>query len=148
MNTQHTIKAIAIAILSVTFLASCEKETVIDSNSLPKTAQEFITTHFAGQSIVSIVNEKEFLESSYEVSLSEGFNLNFNRKGECTKIDGNEKRVPDSTLEQKIIEYVENNYTPAFVTNWEKETVGQSVELSNDIELLFNEKGEFTRIDN
>lgn len=148
MNTQHTIKTIAIITLSVILFASCEKETIIDSNSLPKTAQEFITTHFAGQSIVSVVSDKEFLESSFEVSLSKGYNLNFNRKGECTKIDGNEKRVPDSAVSQKITEYVEKNYSPSFITNWEKETVGQSVELSNDIELRFNDKGEFTRIDN
>jgi hypothetical protein len=37
--------------------------------------------------------------------------------------------VPDSAVSQKITEYVEKNYSPSFVTNWEKETVGQSVEL-------------------
>ena len=124
------------------FIYGCEKEEAVPAEELPQTAQEFITAHFSGASIASVVKEKD-RNTSYDVVLSNGFSLDFNGGGECTEIKGNGLQLPASVVPLKVEEYVQTNYANDFIIGWEKEGNNTDFVLSSHIELRFDNEGNF-----
>lgn len=135
------------AILLMAFsLTSCNKEEIIPSSNIPSEITTYITTHFPQNSILQAVEDKEGFTKTYEITLSEGIKLEFDNKYSIIEIDGRSK-LPDSVIPTEILNYVTTNYSGYFITKWELEGKNQQVKLDNGLELEFNSKGEFLRID-
>lgn len=133
------------AIVLMTFTA-CDKERVVSADGLPKDAQLFIAQHFPGYEILQVVKERDDLKTTYDVYLSEGFNLDFDKKGKILGVEGTNK-LPDSVVPEKILAYVQANYPDYFIRDWELDDHGQEVTLSNGMDLKFDKNGNFLRID-
>jgi len=137
---------LSIAILAaVCSFTSCANNTIIKESQLPKTAQTFVKAHFADQAIQKI--EKDGLD--YEVDFANGWDVDFNSKGEWKDVSCERDAVPASflaTLPKGIMNYVESSYPSNFVVGVSKDR-NIEVELNNGLELEFNLKGEFLRID-
>ena len=73
--------------------------------------------------------------------------MEFNRKKEVIAIDG-VTQLPNSVIPEKILQYVNINYPTQFITDWELDFDNQQIELNNGLDLEFNKKGDFLRIDN
>jgi hypothetical protein len=73
--------------------------------------------------------------------------LEFNSAKEIVDIDGNNKKLPDSVIPEKILSYVGSVFPNAFVTDWKLEGRFQKVELNNSMDLLFDADGNFKKID-
>src|SRR5690606_25102956 len=113
---------------------------------LPKDAQLFIAQHFPDQEIIQVVKERDDLKTGYDVYLSDGFNLDFDKKGNIIGVEGTSK-LPDSVVPTKILAYVQANYPDSFIRDWELDDRGQEVTLSNGMDLKFDKEGNFIRID-
>ncbi|UTC76378.1 PepSY-like domain-containing protein [Treponema sp. OMZ 792] len=122
------------------------KSKFIEFSNLPEKAQTYIKTHFPDAKPLKIEKEKDGLSVKYEVELDNKIDLDFNSKGEITGIDGNSE-LPDSVIPKEILDYVKKNYPDNYITDWHLEKKAQEVELDNDIELKFDLKGKFLRID-
>jgi len=124
-------------------------ETVIEATELPDAARTFIATYFEGASCVRV--EKQARPDSdgsvYDVHLSNGFEIDFDADGDWTDIDGNNQAVPAALIPAPIAQYVEANYASQTITTIGIESHGYDIELSNDVDLVFNQQGEFIRID-
>ncbi len=131
----------------MTFLTNCEKEEIISSLDLPVEINSYISTHFPNKSILQVIKDKDGLIKSYDILLNENVSLEFNRKNEIIDIDANTK-LPDSVIPDKILQFVALKYAANFVTDWQLDGNNQQVELDNGLDLEFNKKGEFLRIDN
>ncbi len=131
----------------MTFLTNCEKEEIISSLDLPVEINSYISTHFPNKSILQVIKDKDGLIKSYDILLNENVSLEFNRKNEIIDIDANTK-LPDSVIPDKILQFVALKYAANFVTDWQLDGNNQQVELDNGLDLEFNIKGEFLRIDN
>ena len=131
----------------MTFLTNCEKEEIISSLDLPVEINSYISTHFPNKSILQVIKDKDGLIKSYDILLNENVSLEFNRKNEIIDIDANTK-LPDSVIPNKILQFVALKYAANFVTDWQLDGNNQQVELDNGLDLEFNIKGEFLRIDN
>ena len=125
---------------------ACDKESVVSADGLPKDAQVYITQHFPNHEIVQVVKERDDLKTSFDVYLSEGFNLDFDKKGKILGVEGSGK-LPDSVVPEQILAYVKTNYPDLFILDWELDDRGQDVKLSNGMELKFDKNGNFLRID-
>lgn len=136
---------IVVGAVFVTF-AACDKESVVSADGLPKDAQVYISQHFPEYEILQVVKERDDLKTSYDVYLSEGFNLDFDKKGSIVGVEGSSK-LPDSVVPEKIRTYVQSNYPDLFILDWELDDRGQEVKLSNGMELKFDKAGNFLRID-
>ena len=125
-------------------------EVVIEANALPETAQNFVTTHFPDATYRRI--EKQNIAdddgSVYDVHLSNGFEIDFDINGNWTDIDGGQTAIPTAIIPEAIVNYVTTTYPSLFITTIEIEPTGYDVELSNELDLVFNPQGEFVRIDN
>ena len=144
MKSKSILFSVAIGAL---FLTSCEKEEVVKDNELPAAARDFLAQHFAGENIAKVVKEKDIIkkDDSYDVTLSNGTTLDFNKAGEVTEIDSQTK-VPDSFIPSGISTYVQTNYANDIILGWEKEGENQDVELSSQVELRFDKSNNFVSV--
>lgn len=121
-----------------------------NQNELPEEAKNFINTHFSNATIEETEKNDSWYNldknEMYEVKLSNGTKLDFNREGEVTEIDGDE-RIPDAALPSPIVAYIEANFSGAHITGWELDNDEQEVELSDGTELEFSLEGQFLKED-
>ena len=125
------------------------KESTINAADLPKSADTFVTTYFPNTTYVLITKQNiaDNDGSIYDVKLSNNFEIDFDANGNWIDIDGNNQAVPVELVPEKIQTYVTTNYPNQFVTSIDNETTYTEVELSNNIELVFDLQGNFLRID-
>ena len=57
------------------------------------------------------------------------------------------KAVPASLVPAAIANYVKGNFPGTFIEKIDKERYGYEIELSNDLDLKFDKKGNLKRID-
>jgi len=126
---------------------SCEKEIITPSDDLPVEISTYLTIHFPKNTIVQVIKDLDGLTKTYDILLSENISLEFNRKKEVIAIDG-VTQLPNSVIPEKIHQYVNINYPTQFITDWELDFDNQQIELNNGLDLEFNKKGDFLRIDN
>lgn len=125
---------------------SCEKEIITPSDDLPVEISTYLTIHFPKNTIVQVIKDLDGLTKTYDILLSENISLEFNRKKEVIAIDG-VTQLPNSVIPEKILQYVNINYPTQFITDWELDIDNQQIELNNGLDLEFNKKGDFLRID-
>lgn len=133
--------------LTFGFSANAQK-TVITKTALPANALAFLKTHFTGQEPTYILQDKETFSTDYKVQFANNIEVEFDGKGKWEEVDGNHQAIPVTVIPKGISHYVKNNFADTTVTKIDKGTWGYEVDLSNGLELEFNSKGNFLRIDN
>ncbi|MFK8267497.1 PepSY-like domain-containing protein [Capnocytophaga cynodegmi] len=125
------------------------QESVVTQNELPQEAQSFIKKHFSQYTLDYIILDKEYFSSDdYTVRFSEGLKIEFNEKGEWTEIDGNYTEIPTEFISKNITSYVKAKFANTRIVKIERGFFGtQEVKLSNGLELEFDSKGNFKRVD-
>ncbi len=146
------MKSSAIKFLTAFFLfigiSSNAQESIITKNELPKTAQKFVSDYFAKSTIDYVKMDKETFSTDYKVKFTDGSEIEFDSKGEWIEIDGNKTVIPTGFIQKSILTYVKEKFPNTQIIKIEKGRFGkQEVKLSNGLELEFNSKGEFKRID-
>ncbi len=123
-----------------------DNEIVLTASEIPAEISTYITTHFPDSSIIRAIKETDDNIISYEVYLSDNFELTFNSDFEIIEIEG-DTQLPNSVIPQAILDYVAQNYATNFITDWELKTNYQEIELNNGLELEFTLEGVFIRVD-
>ena len=142
-----TVK-ILMAIFLFTGIAVNAQESIITKNEVPQTALKFISAHFPKSTINYVKMDKEILSTEYSVKFSNGTEIEFDCKGEWTEVDGNKTVIPTEFIQKNILTYIKEKFPNTQIVKIEKGRFGQQeVKLSNGLELEFNSKGEFKRID-
>ena len=146
MNSMKNFVKFLPLLSGVLLFSGCEKESVIPETELPTEASTFISTHFSNETVTQVIKEKDDWTTNYDVILANGLNLEFTKNGECRSIEGGVE-LPESVIPSGIQEYVKQHYTDHYIVKWEQEKKEQDVEISNGLELTFDESGQFVRID-
>ena len=145
----HSFLALATATLFSASIAACSSDNVShDANTLPSKAHEILSQNF--NSAISLVNEeKDFGKvSEYEVTLSDGTEVTFTSSGEWKSVDTpNNLSVPSGMVPTAISRYVREKHAGALIVGIEKEKNGFDVELSNGIDMKFDQSGNFVSYD-
>lgn len=142
------INNLLVTFLVTIFLSGCAiaQDKVIDKSELPTEIRQYVAKHFPKNKIIQAVEDKELLSKTYELVLSENIKLEFNKKNKIIDIDSKSK-LPNAVIPKKIRQYVSLNYPNNSIVSWELERKTQKVELDNELELEFNLKGDFLKID-
>lgn len=119
----------------------------ISVSELPENVLSFVETHFPDAEIVSITIDPNDSRGYYEVKLSNNFDLDFDKNGFWTEVEGHGQKVPDAIIPEPILAYVETNYPDAFIEEISKKSDRYKVDLSTDIDLVFDLDGNFISID-
>lgn len=139
---------ILVAMLTMTSVSFARDKYSRDTSVLPRAAQSVLSRNFkADVSLIKI--EKGFGRvSEYDVTLTDGTEISFDRKGNWENIETSRgRRVPDALVPQTIRNYVKKNHSGAKIIGIERERGGYEVELDNGIDMKFDRAGNFKRYD-
>lgn len=120
---------------------------IITFEELPVKAQEFVTTHFSGQTIRFVRIEIEVTKTEYTVRFENGMEIEFNSNGDWDEVESHAECLPTGFLNDNILNYLTQNYPNCCVHEISKGRHKFEIELDTGIELIFNKNGEFLRYD-
>ena len=113
----------------------------IQVSDLPRAAQQFIQKYFVGQSVAMAKVESEFLDKNYDVIFTNGDMVEFDKKGNWTKVDCKHQNVPQAIIPVAIQQYVSKNYPDAKVREIEvTDCKGYEIKLTNGFEVEFDKR--------
>ena len=85
---------------------------------------------------------------SYDVILTDGTSVEFNRDGEWKEVKSFQQNIPDTLIPAEIKQYVNQNYPSQKIMTVERGKRKVSVDLANGLELEFDLNGNLIDIDN
>ena len=128
--------------------AKGEKDDVIISfNQLPQKAQIFINTHFADYKLVSAKYDRDIMDKTYEVYLSDGVNIEFDNKGDLLEIECKNGKVPDVVVGEALLGKIQELYPGQTIVELKIEKRWTAVKLSNGVEVTLDKKMHVIEID-
>lgn len=137
-----------IILLGSVALASCGGDVVTrDLGQLPETARQVVRQHFSEQHISYIKIDHELFSTSYKVILTNGDELEFDLDGTWEEVECKRTRVPHSLVPPTIGQYVQTNFPNDSIEKIKRKRRKTEVELFNGLELIFDSKGNFERIE-
>ena len=137
-----------VALVCMVMLNSClADDKMIAPEQLPETAKTFITAQFPDNPVLLAQKDADFTKTKYEVTLKDGTEIDFDKKGEWDKVDCKMNAIPAALLPQAIATYVETNFPDMVVVKIDKERNGYEIKLSNDLDLTFNASGMLIEMD-
>lgn len=128
-------------------LTACAKDQIVPFEQVPQPAKDLVAQYFDVSQVSYVKLDKDLLDWEYEVKLSDGRSLEFNKAGELINIDCKLTEVPADLVPEQVRNYVKANFPNAFITEWGRDDRGYKAELNNGLDLKFNRKYDFLRID-
>lgn len=117
-------------------------------NELPQVSRTFLNNYFDGNKVSHIKIDKDlFLVDSYDVILTDGTSVEFNRDGEWKEVKSFQQNIPDTLIPAEIRQYVSQNYPGQKIMTVERGKRKVSVDLANGLELKFDLNGNLIDID-
>lgn len=129
--------------------AACARDVYSrDASTLPPAAQEVIARNFKGKvSVIKIDKDLGFV-SDYEVVLTNGAEVQFDRNGNWESIEMPiNKKVPNGLVPAGVTQYVRQNHKGLNIVGIDRDRRGYEVQLSNGVEMKFDRQGNFQRYD-
>lgn len=118
-----------------------------NASQLPKNASTFMQKFFKTSTVSNVEKDHDDGRITYEVTLSNGTEIDFKQDGNWKEVDGNKASIPTGFIPKIITSYIEKNYKGGTITKIEKESSGYEVKLSTGMELKSDTNGKFTGID-
>lgn len=132
-------------ILSLT--ACADHYQLIKYPELPTLAQTFIQKHFNQEDISHIERDREGIHYEYNVYLKNATEIDFDHQGNLQSIDCKRTNVPEGIVPEVIMSFISLHHPNLFVVEYVIDYRHQTVELNNEIELIFDREGHFLRMD-
>lgn len=143
------IGIILIGLTLMTNMACADNDKVTNNiNELPQVSRTFLNNYFNGNKVSHIKIDKDlFLVDSYDVILTDGTSVEFNRDGEWKEVKSFQQNIPDTLIPAEIRQYVSQNYPGQKIMTVERGKRKVSVDLANGLELKFDLNGNLIDID-
>lgn len=140
--------SLIVAVLVVFSFTQCSDDDDDPRNELPAQAEAFLASTYPNANYE--VHSRKGPNGNNEIYavLDNGAQLNFTNSGEVVFVGGKIAKVPDAVISDKIRNYVSENYPTAAIVEWELDGDEQEIELSNNIELVFDLEGNFLYTEN
>ena len=143
-------KIVAMCVMAILALQVAIAGEVVtkDESQLPVAARQLIKKHFPQTKISYIKIDKDLFKSTtYEATLTNGTEIDFDSKGEWREIDCKKSSVPAAFIPNYISGYVNSNFTGDKIVKIERERKGYEAKLSNGIDVKFDVHGKLLKLD-
>lgn len=132
-------------------MISCDKDDdhQVPPTELPALATTFLNTYFKDVNIRKVEKQTPTSanKTAYSVELVNGIEVDFDQEGNWKEVESdNDTAIPTGFISPLIVSYVNTNYTTAQISAIDKVAAGFEVELTNDMDLLFDPSGQFVKI--
>ena len=126
---------------------SPKDDVVITFNQLPQKSQVFINTHFPDYKLVSAKYDRDIMDKTYEVYLSDGVNIEFDNKGDLLEIECKNGKVPDIVVGEALLNKIQELYPDQTIVELKIEKRWTSVKLNSGTEVTLDKKMHIIEID-
>lgn len=117
-----------------------------DVKDLPVAAQTILKANFKSQVSLIKIDTDWGRVSEYEVILSDGTEVVFDRAGNWKEIEMCcSSSVPDALIPKAIRDYVKSHMKGTKIIGVEHDSKGYELTLSNGVEMKFDSQGRFLR---
>lgn len=144
-------KILMALVLGLTITATACADDVISRNvnDLPAAARTILTKQFGNTQVSYIKIDKDLFQStSYDIQLVNGWEVGFDSKGNWTEVDCKKTgTVPNYFIPATIKKTVKEMFPNERITKIERDSRDYEVELSNDVDLKFDKKGNLKEVD-
>ena len=130
-----------------TAMAQPQQATAQTAQGLPEAITAFLQKHFPGATVARVETDNEYGGLEYDLTLNDGTEVDFDASNRCEKVDCKVKAVPAALVPASIASYVKSNYQSLPITKIDIKPYGYEIELSNGLDLNFNNNGQFVSID-
>jgi len=135
---RKSIWTAALWCLTMLLTTACVDEKVHPSS------KAFIDEYFPLSTVVIVeMDDDDDGAKEYCVLLNDGTKIEFDLQGAWKRVSRNKTGVPATLIPQPITQYLKKNYPDDVVTKLSKKPYGFKIEISNDMDLRFNEQGQF-----
>ena len=122
-----------------------------DYPNMPQSIKEYIHKHFKGYHISHYEKERDFINYDHKVYVSNNratFKMDFDKNGNVKSIESTDDKtpLPKNVLPVKITQHAISKFPNTRIIEWNRNKNTQAVELSNDIELVYDSKGNFLHL--
>ncbi|MHC5201757.1 PepSY-like domain-containing protein [Myroides sp. LJL119] len=130
-----------------------DNEELVDYQTFPKQAKEFLSKDFSQSQVVLAKKETDAKKVSLKAYLSQGYKVEFDKKGNWTQISSKINQAIDlSNIAPEIQNYISLNYPKYIITEIQKDLKDKvyevELEKSDDyMELVFSLEGNFIKVD-
>ncbi len=138
--------AVLFAMLGI-FTVQADNDRPITVAQLPQKAQQFIKQHFPNEKVSFAKNERDFLESRYEVVFTNSIKIEFLKNGDWKEVDCKYSAVPEAIIPTQIAQYVTTNYPETKIISIDRDRRDYEVKLTNGLSLTFDLKFNLIEID-
>lgn len=123
------------------------QDKIVTFNQLPTKGQNFISKYFQKGQVSTVILDNDYISKDYDVVLTNGTKIEFDGKGNWKEVDGKRNAIPTTFIPQSILNYVNKSFPNTKIIKIEKNRFSYDVELTNGLDLEFDSKGNFVRID-
>ena len=140
-----SIKVILLLVVMMTmcFQAKADHDQVIPFNQMPEAAQAFLKQHFTNK--VPLVVTVDW--DDYTIRYESGEKVEFDKNGNWKEIDCRSSIVPTELIPEEIKTNIASTFPGAMILKIDKERYGYEIELTNGLEMKFNNQGALMEVD-
>ena len=117
------------------------------TQAVPEAINTFIKQYFPNATIVGVEPDNDHGGMEYDIYLSDGTEVDFDANNQWETIECRAKGVPTAFIPQAIANYIKSNYQNMVIAKIHKEHFGYEIELTNGLELNFDQSGQFMGMD-
>lgn len=139
-------KIVSVCMLVISMVTFAQDQ-IIPFHQLPKDGQKFITTFFGAKHVSAVVMDDDYFSKEYEVILNNGTKIEFDKNGAWKEVDGKRNGIPTAFIPKSITAYVKKSFPNTKIKKVERKRYKYEIELTNGLDLEFDAKGNFIRID-
>ena len=136
-----------LAVVVIFSFTANSQEQIGSYDNLPEQAKTTLSQHFSKDAISYVMIDKEGSGLKYEVHFVDNTEVEFGKKGNLLKVDCKKYPVPDVLVPEQVRSYVKAKFPSAFITEWSKDDRKWKAELNNGLDLVFDKKYNFLRVD-
>lgn len=127
--------------------AMIDNDKIIQFAQLPAQAKVFVSSHFKNLKVATTKMDTEFMDKTYDVIFTTGEKVEFNKNGVWLEVKCVNTPVPEKIVPVEIKSYMRQNYPDVFIKGIEHDKRGYDVELSNGLDIEFNNAFQVVDID-
>lgn len=127
---------VVIALALSPFWADYERP--ITRAQLPAESQQFLQTYYPQGNLALARKDVEWLEKDYVVILTDGVQIEFDRRGRWKKVKDKRGLIPFDVVPPTILQYITTNYPGVAIREISRDRWEIDVKLTNRLELTFS----------
>ncbi len=141
-------KFFAIGFVALELLMTACSDKPVMPAQLPVDITAFIQQNFPGQTISFAKKDLEITGWQYNVVLADGTQIDFDTDHMWDKIQcAMTTSMPTALVPAPILAHLQTNFPGAMILKIDKERYGYEIELTNGLEMKFNNQGALMEVD-